>query len=160
EQLIRQVLDGIGSARVVVLDGHRLGRIDPPTISLLVALASGIAASDRVLVTAGFPVVHSGAVDLGGTMAADVDDALEWGEESGLADAIPAGRRAELPLGAQELLRGVTTEELSAIEAVVEHLELPIGEFLAHEGDASDCVYFLLCGRVSVRLGRDDGSSG
>src|SRR5262249_34157592 len=157
EQLIRRALDSIGDARVVVLDGHRLGRIDPPAINLLVTMVSGLGASGRVVVTAGFPVEHGATIDLGGTMAADVDDALEWWEESVLAQVLPPDRRAELPLSSQELLRGVPAEQLVAVEAVVETHELPIGAFLAHEGDASDCVYFLLSGRVSVRLGAHDG---
>jgi len=152
EQLIRQVLDGIGDARVVVLDGHRIGRINAPAITLLVSLAAVVATTHRVLVTAGFPADENGRIDLGATMAADLDSALEWWEESVLATAIAPAERAASPLASQELLRGVTAEQLDAIEAEVEIHELSIGDALAHEGDPSDCVYFLLSGRVSVQL--------
>src|SRR5262249_21728564 len=146
EQLIRRVLDGLGPARIVVLDGHRLGRIDPPAINLLVELANGIAGSGRVLVTAGFPIEDRSTVDLGAAMAAACADPLEGWEEAVLAPAVAADRRTELPLSSQELLRGITSDQLAAVGADVEILELPIGAVLAHEGDAADSVYFLLSG--------------
>jgi len=152
EQLVRQVLSSVDDARVVVLDGERLGRIDPPAITLLIGLADAIASTERVLVTAGFPPTTDGPVDLGGFTAADVDDALEWWEESVLTATLPTRASSEQPLANQELLRGVTPEELAAIEHAVVVTELGVGEYLAHEGDDSDCVYFLLAGRISVRL--------
>jgi glutaminase len=152
EQLVRQVLEGAEDARVVILDGERLGRIDPPAITLLVGLATAVAGSGRVLVSAGFPAGGEGRVDLGGITAADVDDALEWWEESVLAQTFPTEEKSDLPLASQELLRGITPEQLAAIEDTVVVEDLQIGDYLAHEGEASDCVYFLLAGRVSVRL--------
>jgi glutaminase len=152
EQLVRQVLAGVDDARVVVLDGERLGRVDPPAITLLIGLADTIASTDRVLVTAGFPPSTDGPIDLGGITAADVDDALEWWEESILAKTRTTQAASELPLASQELLRGVTPEQLVAIESTVAVTELGVGEYLAYEGDQSDCVYFLLAGRISVRL--------
>jgi len=152
EQLVRQVLTGLNDARVIVLDGERLGRIDPPAIRLLIGLADTLASAERVLVTAGFRSSGDGAVDFGGITAADVDDALEWWEESVLTKTLTARASAELPLASQELLRGVTPEQLAAIERAAVVNEMGAGEYLAHEGDDSDCVYFLLAGRVSVRL--------
>jgi len=152
EQLVRQVLTGLNDARVIVLDGERLGRIDPPAIRLLIGLADTLASAERVLVTAGFRSSGDGAVDFGGITAADVDDALEWWEESVLTKTLTARASAELPLASQELLRGVTPEQLAAIERAAVVSEMGAGEYLAHEGDDSDCVYFLLAGRVSVRL--------
>jgi len=145
------VISRIDGARVVVLDGERLGRIDPPAIRLLIGLADTVASADRVVVTAGFPVSTEGPVDLGGITAADVDDALEWWEESVLTKTLTT-RTDELPLASQELLRGVTPEQLAAIEHAVVVTELDAGEYLAREGDDSDCVYFLLSGLISVRL--------
>jgi glutaminase len=152
EQLVRQVLAGIDDARVVVLDGERLGRIDPPAITLLISLADTIASSERALVTAGFPDAADGPIDLGAITAADVDDALEWWEESVLSKTLATRTSSELPLASQELLRGVTPEQLAAIEHAAVFTDLGVGEYLAHEGDDSDCVYFLLAGRISVRL--------
>jgi SulP family sulfate permease len=151
EQLIRRVLSSVDEARVVVLDGERLGRVDPPAVTLLIGLADTIASSERVLVTAGFPNANDAPLDLGGITAADVDDALEWWEESVLTKALGT-RTSELPLASQELLRGITPEQLAAIEHVADVTELGAGEFLAHEGEDSDSVYFLLAGRISVRL--------
>jgi glutaminase len=152
EQLIRRVLANIDDARVVILDGQRVRRVDPPAVTLLIGLADTIIAHERTLVTAGFPTAPDGALDLGGITAADVDDALEWWEERVLAEAFPGGAGRDLPLASQELLRGMTSEHLAAIEDTVSVEELGIGTYLAREGDASDCVYFLLSGQVSVRL--------
>jgi anti-anti-sigma regulatory factor len=152
EQLVRRVLASIDDARVVVLDGQRVGRVDPPAVTLLIGLADTVAAHERTLVTAGFPTASDGVLDLGGISAAGVDDALEWWEERVLAEAFPDGTSFELPLASQELLRGVAPEQLAAIEDTVSIEELGIGAYLAREGDASDCVYFLLSGQISVRL--------
>ena len=160
EQLIRRVLAHIDDARVVVLDGQRVGRVDPPAVTLLIGLADTVVAHERKLITAGFPTGADGALDLGGITAATVDDALEWWEERVIADAFPGGREAELPLASQELLRGVTPEQLRAIEETVKVTNLGVGAHLAREGDPSDCVYFLLSGQISVRLpvaGHGDG---
>jgi glutaminase len=156
EQLIRRVLTSIDDARIVVLDGQRVGRVDPPAVTLLIGLADTIATHERTLVTAGFPTAADGVLDLGGITAADVDDALEWWEERVLAEVFPGGASIELPLARQELLRGVAPEQLAAIEEAVSFEELGVGAYLAHEGDPSDCVYFLLSGQISVRLAPHD----
>jgi CRP-like cAMP-binding protein len=64
-----------------------------------------------------------------------------------------------LPLGAQELLRGLSAPIVAAIEAVCTVHELDRGAVLAREGDDAHTVYFVLAGRIGVRL-RLDGAHG
>ena len=55
-------------------------------------------------------------------------------------------------LAIQELLGGLTPEELALVEAAVEVLEVSEGEVVFREGDHADAIYFVLSGLVSVRL--------
>jgi glutaminase len=57
-----------------------------------------------------------------------------------------------LPLAEQELLRGLSDDEVAAIEAASTIADLEIGSVLAREGEEAESVFFLLSGRVSVWL--------
>jgi glutaminase len=93
-------------------------------------------------------------VPLATEVFADTDGALEWCEEAMLAFAglDDGDTDTLLPLAEQELFAGMSPEELAAIDAVAESVKVEAGEVIFAEGAESDAVYFVLAGRVRVRL--------
>ena len=55
-------------------------------------------------------------------------------------------------LGIQELLGGLTADELALVQRVAVVQRVPAGEVVFREGDHGDAIYFVLAGLVSVRL--------
>ena len=48
----------------------------------------------------------------------------------------------------QELLGGLSADELAAVELMAEVLHTPAGEVVFREGDHADAIYFVLSGQV------------
>ena len=61
----------------------------------------------------------------------------------------PAARLLELLAG---FFPGVATEGLGAIAAELEWMTLPRGETLMRQGDAANCLYMIVAGRVAVEV--------
>jgi glutaminase len=162
EAMLRTVLAVPASVDTVVLEGHRLAGVDPPAVPLLHGLARALRASGQSLALACFPPSDDSgkALVLDADRFPDLDAALEWWEDQVLDAALGPRDALVLPLEAQELLRGLSATVVAAIEAVCTVRELDRGAVLAREGDEAHAVYFLLSGRIGVRLRLDDGAHG
>ena len=82
----------------------------------------------------------------------DLDHALEWCEEILLqSEATESG-------SAESADARVLQESLSemGLDPYLEAVEMSAGDVIAHEGDASDDVYFVIAGRITIRLRRGD----
>ncbi len=82
----------------------------------------------------------------------DVDGALEWCENRILERYGEPEQSLPEDLAIQELLGGLTREELALVEDAVELVHVSEGEVVFREGDHADAIYFVLSGLVSVRL--------
>ena len=157
EHLVAHVLDHPVPARVVALDGRRVALVDPLVVPLLAGLATALGAEGRTLVLCGF--ADTGADDaLAGVARAfpDLDVAVEWWEDGVVAErAGDADAGASRRIEDQELLAGLAPDDLAAVLAAVTPVHLAAGEVLARQGEPADSVFFLLSGRLSVRLGAD-----
>jgi glutaminase len=150
ERLFRSVVEDVSGVDAVILDCKRIGNLDGAAISMLSSLRSALEDVGCVLVMADAPVTV--LEDIASHSFADLDAALEWCEDRVLARWGGAPESLPEDLAVQELLGGLTGEELALVRDAVEVLEVPAGEVVFREGDHADAVFFVLSGLVSVRL--------
>ena len=154
EAAFRTVVDDLDATRFVVIDLRRVVNLDGAARSLLQELAHALVAADRALVLAHPAAAIVGLLGpiAGATVFADVDGALEWCEGQVLAAEPTPTAVSFAPLAEQPLLRGLTAAELAAVEAIAAIEQIAAGQTVVREGDRADALYFVLSGRVSVRL--------
>ncbi len=89
----------------------------------------------------------------------DNDTALEWCENRLLAKKI-AVRVAEQTVGAADydLLAGLSSDEVTAMQALLERRKFQPGEIIVHCGAPAGELYFLARGRASATLTRGHGA--
>lgn len=83
----------------------------------------------------------------------DGDAALEWCEDSILAEAGASGWSTPLPLSRIDLFRGLSREELRPLERMARPLVFLAGQTILKEGDAAHLLFVVAQGTASVRLG-------
>jgi glutaminase len=150
ERLFRSVVDDTAEMDVIVLDCKRVGNVDGAAIAILGSLRAALDDMGCVLLVADAGTSDALA-DIGRAFV-DTDAALEWCEDRILLQAGSLTSMAPQELGAQELLRGLTDEELAAVEEATEVGRVEAGEVVFREGDHADAIFFVLSGLVSVRL--------
>jgi glutaminase len=153
ERLYRGVGAELADSTHVVFDCRRVGGVDDAAVSVLHALRDELDERGIPLLLTDLTPDHRLA-PLATEVFPDTDAALEWCEEAMLTAAgLDDGDTSSLlPLAEQELLAGMTVEELAAVGEVAESQKFEAGEVVFAEGDESDAVYFLRAGRVRVRL--------
>ena len=122
ERLFRSVVDDIEGVDAVVLDCKRVGSLDGAALSMLSSLRVALDDVDCVLVMAEAPTQV--LEDLAARSFSDADAALEWCENRILAEHGKAAESLPEELRIQELLGGLTAEELALVErvAIVQHV--------------------------------------
>lgn len=163
ERLLRDVEPALDGAREVILDFRRVGRADPTARSLLGHLAA--AARDAGVRLQGAAVgaeIRAGLEACGwatDAFATDVDDALERAENALLeiAPVASTDHADVLPLGAIDILAGLSSSELAVIERAVSARRYGDGETIIRAGDEADRLFFLVAGRAVVVLPLGDG---
>ncbi len=154
ERLFRSVVNDLAGVDAVVLDCKRIGNLDGAAISMLSNLRAALNGVGCVLVMADAPV---GVLeDIASHSFPDTDTAFEWCENRILERLGPPMASIPEDLASQELLRGLTPEELVLIEDAVEVIDVERGDVVFREGDDADAIFFVLTGLVSVRLPLDD----
>ena len=150
ERLFRSVVDDISGVDAVVLDCKRIGNLDGAALSMLSSLCVALDDIGCVLVVAESP---TGVLeDVAARSFPDADAALEWCENRILAQFGSPAESLPEDLGIQELLGGLTADELALVQRVAVVQRVPAGEVVFREGDHGDAIYFVLAGLVSVRL--------
>jgi len=156
DRLFRTIVEDRDETRYVVLDCKRLGTVDPSAALIVRSLRAALDASGCRLLLADV-VVPEWTIGLDAPSFSNADAALEWCENQ-LLDSQPAivttrsSGRSSSGLRDQELLEGLTADELAAIERVSLMRTVERGEVVFHEGDQADSLCFVLSGLVSVRL--------
>jgi glutaminase len=151
ERLFRSVVEDVTGVQAVVLDCKRVGNVDGAAVAMLGSLRVALDEIGCVLVVAeaGPRSVLAGIAD---HVFADADAALEWCEDRILAELGTPAESMPPDLGLQELLGGLTVDELAMVERAAVVRRVPAGEVVFREGDQADAIYFVLSGLVSVRL--------
>ena len=158
ERLFRSVTAELADVTHVIFDCRRVGGVDDAAVSVLWALREELDERGVPLLLTDLTPDHK-LEPLATETFADTDGALEWCEEAmlGFAGLDDGDAETLLPLAEQELLAGMSPEELASLDAVTECHKVEAGEVVFGEGDESDAVYFLLSGRVRVRLQMEHG---
>jgi glutaminase len=182
EQLVRGVEDELATARHLVLDARRLGRVTASAAALLAELRREVVAAGARLVLAAPPAALVAALAAAGAdwpdadVFADADRAVECGEDALLAAHGPGtgtGVRAEadgagaagsadesdgLALSEVDLLRELPTALLATVAERLETTAYAAGDVIVREGDLADRLCFLVAGTATVRVDLGDGT--
>jgi glutaminase len=154
ERLFRSVMADIAGVDAVVLDCKRIGNLDGAAIAMLSHLRTALGDLGCVLVMADAPV---GVLeDIASHSFPDADAALEWCEDRILGRLGSLAESMSDDIGGQELLRGLTPDELALVQEAIEIVDVSESEVVFREGDHADAVFFVLSGLVSVRLPLDE----
>ena len=162
ERICRAVADTLEGVEVVLLDFRRVHEIDEPAISLLEALAAEVqAAGSSVVVTnLGDTATHSRIREIVGVHVFDDTETAIGAWEQDLLAQRGALSAAEFGIGQQELLRGLDTNAVGAIEAALEMRAYTEDALIVGHGEVADAIYFVVDGEVSVRLSPDEVGRG
>ena len=143
----------------VILDLHRVERIDPAAVDLLARLVAGWSRSGLDVLIAGRsrlgPVLtglDTAVARAGGEpprIADDLDAALEIVEDALLAGDDAAATDL-VPLGGHDLVRGLDPAGLAAVAARVERRTFAAGDAIIDRGAVADALFLLERGRASV----------
>lgn len=83
----------------------------------------------------------------------DVDRALENAEDVQLQNHWPAQQSAsELPVSAMDVCKGLSRDEIAALEGHLERITITSGTGLFREHDPGDCLYLLALGEITVSV--------
>jgi glutaminase len=158
EKVHRTIVASLEDADFVILDFRHVAHVDDPAITVINRLAETLDAAGRTVVAVhveGHPLIGA---KLAPTLATflDADVAVEWCEDQLLGVDGSGSRGASTPLADFDLLEGLDTVELAAIELAVAVHAVEAGRAVFRQGDAADHLFFLLDGRVSVLLALDE----
>jgi glutaminase len=154
ERLFRSVVDDVAGVDAVVLDCKRIGNLDGAALSMLSSLRVALDDIGCVLVVAEVPVRV--LEDVAARSFPDADTALEWCENRILAQFGSPAESLPEDLAIQELLGGLSADDLALVQRASVVQAVPAGEVVFREGDHADAIFFVLSGLVSVRLPLQD----
>jgi glutaminase len=165
EAVVRAIVAAGPSLGYAVLDLRRVARVGPPASRVLLDLVRTLSPQGRKVVLVTGPEharlirhleearargEHEGCV----FTFSDLDAALEWCEKRLLAEAGPGLVAAPepVPLGEHEVCVGLTPDEITVLQGMMERRRFAAAEVMLCKGDAADAVYFLTNGDVSVTV--------
>jgi len=163
ELVIHEVMKVVEKAEYLILDFTRTAIISDGANKILAGLIQSLINFGKTVLLTGtkdkFQTVKWIKKQVGYTDdmplldCHDIDHALEWCEDKLLIEeeALQITEEA-VPIAEQAYLVGFTAEEIAAFETLVEHHNYGKGIYLCRAGDASDSMYFILSGQVSVML--------
>jgi glutaminase len=152
----------VGGLEALIVDLHRVERIDPPALDLLAGLIVGWGDAGLAVVVAGRgrlgPVI--GRLDDavaragGGPLQAadDLDAALEAVEDALLAEADQDSGVDPVPLAGHDLVAGLADTDLAIVGRHLERRSYMLGERIIERGAVADALLLLESGRASVTV--------
>jgi EmrB/QacA subfamily drug resistance transporter len=159
--------DGYATASAVNSSARQLGAVlGVALLVVLIGTPTAVTLRDHlqrgwVFAAACFAVVAVLSLLVGRTVHDSSDDvpvvrATHVGngdEEPGQSLLMPAPEPLPDSLADLPLFRGLTAEELAALSAAAEHVEIHAGTYLFEQGDPGDALYVLRSGRLQVEQG-------
>lgn len=160
DRLGDEVRQQAAGADTIILNFARVTAIDETAVQTLLALDRRLARAGKTLyfahVTPGGRLGHAlrefarATPDHECRWFPDLDHALEAAELALLGRLGMDFDRRELLLPEFSLCRGLAAEDLAALAARLERLEVPAGQVLFREGDAGDRLYLLARGAIHI----------
>ncbi|MBV9262459.1 MAG: SLC26A/SulP transporter family protein, partial [Pseudolabrys sp.] len=157
EDLREELRDLKSRADIVILDMARVADIDTSGAATLQQIAKRLRDNGKQLVfcalkTALHRIATEGAGKQEIRLFADRDTALEWAEERLIRAQAGDHILAEVELAASNLADGLKAQDVSSLAAVLDVENYPEGTMLCRAGDASDRLWIIKRGTVSIRV--------
>jgi glutaminase len=168
ESVVTTVLDLIPNAEYFILDLKRVYEVDRAACELLWKLKEAVWAQGKTLlfthtadkyVFARYFLARylEQGIEEGGDRHlfafADTDHALQWCEDRLLAPHGPEdSTKPRVELVDQDLCRGLDTDDLRQLAAIVTRVTFDAGETIFHCGDRAGSLFLILEGEVEVLL--------
>lgn len=153
-------------ARAVVIDVGQVADVDPSAVDALHWLLKALVARGMLTVLSGLerarpPELRAAFQGFAGVQTSqDLDRGLELCEDALLAELGLTHRTDQSrPAAANQLLQGLTEQELTAVLLQGEEREVPRGQALFLRDTPADGVWLLQSGRVSILFNQDPGAS-
>jgi glutaminase len=148
------------AGQFAVLDLRRVPLITSAAAKMLADLFASLAANGTRPVLAGieresrnFRLLQTFLADSGAIRTfSQLDEAIEWAEDQVIFRYGGFSQITEVALGEQELLKGLSDEDLADLESLCETRSCHPGERIIAKGEPSDSIFFLQRGMVSVKL--------
>jgi anti-anti-sigma regulatory factor len=167
ERLGREIEGMAGKdTRAVILDIRRVTEIDATGAQILAEIAGALRRNGQTLALALSRKSETGArLDEAGTLETigldavfdDVDRAIEWAEDALLRGSEAVRVAAELALGDVDLLRGLTGDELVALQSRLRRAVFRPGDVIFRQGDPGAELFVVIRGRASAYLDQEGG---
>jgi SulP family sulfate permease len=159
DELSRDIQDLFREADVLTLDFRAVTDIDVSAAAILQHEAARSRRSGKRLLFASLRPelaellrsTENGAPVSADAIFIDADAALEWMEEDALSREVRASPE-RVPLERHDLTRGLTSEEIEIVSALLRPIGFPTGAVLCREGEEAHEMWILTRGSVSVRL--------
>jgi glutaminase len=159
DYIARRILSE-GAGLFAVFDLRRVPQITSAAARMLADLIDGLTQSGTRPVLAGITREGAHFQQLSAFLADSsavrtftlLDEAIEWAEDQVIFRYGGFSEVTDVPLGEQELLKGLSADDLAELEGLCEAKRYQPGDRIVARGDPSDSVYFLQQGMVSVKL--------
>jgi SulP family sulfate permease len=153
DRIVEEVSRLPASTRYVILDLARVQVLDQTAVAVVLRVAGRLRAEKRTLILSGNP---PGLFAVAGALPPsfpDRDRAVEWIEERVMGEAtMPVPPTVVQPSAFARLLK-FDARGAEVLERHCPIVELAAGSTIFRAGDASQELYFLLSGRVTIILG-------
>jgi glutaminase len=144
----------------IILGMSRVPLITDAAAKMLARLVQDMARDDTITILAGLQRDATILKQINGHLTDDsnlryfarLDEAIEWAEDQIIFRHGGFTQAADVALAEQELLLGSSSDELKDLERICETRNYHPGERIIASNDASDSVFFLEFGMVSVKL--------
>ena len=168
EVVIRSVLSG-GTPDAIVLDLHRVNRIDLRTAPILADLAMTLGGAEQPALAWSGAGRHAETLDAidaqllasGGLPCPrfhELDAAIEWCED-GILGGRPAHALAPaLDLADHQAVRGIDPEGIARLESVMRHRTWVAGELIVRRGTPARELHLITRGELSVTVPMGSGA--
>jgi glutaminase len=169
ENAVRQIIDHAEPGALAIVDMRRVSGIDAAAERMLCDLVPALAGGAVSLLFSAIQH-HPGLIRMleqayaalgAGTQShvfADLDAALEWGEEHLLraasSETSPATR---VPLEAHDLCRGLDPDAVLVLGGRLRQRRFARGELIVRAGEHGDAMYLLASGHASIVLAQPNG---
>jgi glutaminase len=169
EAVVSAVVDRGPDLRTAVLDFKRVTAIGGPAARILFELISSMHERGQQVVLAScerhgrlLRLLDERRIEEGAAWRLvslpDLDGAIEWCENGLLANAGNAARPPDVALADNDLCRGLSLDEIAALEPLLSTRRFTPGEYIVSHGTPARALYLLVSGQAKVTMPSQAGA--